>query len=447
MLASIFDEFLNYTQKNNLFNRDQRILLAVSGGIDSMVMTHLFLKLRTNTGIAHCNFCLRNTESDLDEALVKKFAGENGIPFYSIRFKTKEYALNKGISVQMAARELRYDWFEKIRKENNFDFIAVAHNLNDNIETLLINLTRGTGLKGLTGMRPINNKIIRPLLFASRKKIEEYCINNQIPFREDKSNTETRYTRNKIRHMIIPVLKEINPSVEETINGTAEKLAGIDTFLTGYFDTIRKQTSVVKGNAIVFNVEKLLNLQITETVVFELFAPFGVTGAKSGEIDRLLRGKTGKQVFTQTHRIVRNRNELIVTPLENDKQEYYEINIIEDFLNVPGIVSVEVIDLPANHEIPGSQDIAFLNLEKISFPLLIRHWKKGDYFFPLGMEHKKKLSDYFVDHKFSLVKKEKILILESGGNIAWLIGERLDNRFRINDSTSKTLSIRLSPGR
>jgi tRNA(Ile)-lysidine synthase len=443
----MFDEFLNYIQKNNLFDRDQRILLAVSGGIDSMVMTHLFLKLGTNTGIAHCNFCLRNTESDHDEELVKKFAGENRIPFYSIRFKTKEYAVNKGISVQMAARELRYDWFEKIREENNFDFIAAAHNLNDNIETLLINLTRGTGLKGLTGMRPVNNKIIRPLLFATRKKIEEYCSNNRIPFREDKSNAETRYTRNKIRHMIIPVLKEINPSVEETLNGTAERLTGIDLFLTGYFDAIRKQTSAIKGNAIVFDVDKLLNLQTTETVVFELFAPFGVTGAQSVEINRLLRGRTGKQVFTQTHRIVRNRNEMIVSPLENDHKEYYEINIIEDFLNVPGIVSAEVLDLEANDEIPDSHDIAFLNLDMISFPLMIRHWKKGDYFFPLGMEHKKKLSDYFVDRKFSLVKKEKILILESGGNIAWLIGERLDDRFRVTESTSKILSIHLSPCR
>lgn len=443
----MFDEFQNYIQKNNLFNRKDRLLLAVSGGIDSMVMTHLFLKLRTNSGIAHCNFCLRDVESDLDEELVKNYAGENRIPFYQIRFNTKEHSVTKGISIQMAARELRYDWFEKIRKENDYDFIAVAHNLNDNIETLLINLTRGTGLTGLTGMKPVSNKIVRPLLFASRKKIEEYCSYYQIPFREDKTNAETKYTRNKIRHLVIPVLKEINPSVEETLNETAGRLAEIDEFVSGYIDGIRTRISVVKEKTTVFNIEKLLNLKAGKAVIFELFVPFGVTGAKSGDLSRLITGKTGKQVFTSSHRIVRNRNELIVSPLENDPQEYHEINIIEDFLKVPGILSAEILDGTTNYKIPDNQNIACLDLDKISFPVVIRHWEKGDYFFPLGMNHKKKLSDYFVDRKLSRIKKEKILILESGGNISWLIGERLDDRFKVTDLTSKILLIHLSPGR
>jgi len=443
----MFDEFLNYTQEHNLFNSGKRLLLAVSGGIDSMVMAHLFIKLGTNTGIAHCNFCLRGIESDMDEELVRKFADENKIPFYSIRFNTKEYAVNKRISVQMAARELRYEWFEKIREENSFDFIAVAHNLNDNIETLLINLTRGTGLTGLTGMKPSSKKIIRPLLFASRLKIKEYCSNHHIAFREDKTNAETRYTRNKIRHMIIPVLKEINPSIEETLNETVERLAGVDRFVSGHIEGIRTQTSVVKGNTTVFDIYKLLNLQTGKAVLFELFAPFGTTGATSGDLIRLLTGKTGKQIFTRSHRIIRNRNELIVTPLETDMQEYHEICIIEDLLRVPIIASAEVIDASIGFEIPDNQNIACLDLEIISFPVLIRHWKKGDYFFPLGMKHKKKLSDYFVDRKYSLVKKDKALVLESGGKIVWIIGERIDDRFRVTESTPKILVIRLFPGR
>jgi tRNA(Ile)-lysidine synthase len=240
----MFEEFISYIRKNNLFKSQDRLLLAVSGGIDSMVMSHLFIKLGTNIGIAHCNFCLRNKESDMDEDLVRDFASENKIPFYSIRFKTKEHARKKGISVQMAARELRFEWFEKVRIENNFDFVVVAHNLDDKIETMLINLTRGTGLTGLTGMKPLSNRIIRPLLFATRKKIEEYCSDNHITFREDKSNAETRYTRNKIRHLIIPVLKEINPSVKETLNETAERLSGIDEILSGYIDDIRLKISI-----------------------------------------------------------------------------------------------------------------------------------------------------------------------------------------------------------
>ena len=219
----MLDRFRKFIAENNLINPGDRILLAVSGGIDSMVMTHLFLQLDHKMGIAHCNFSLRDEESDKDEEMVRKFAGEHNILFFSTRFKTKAFAKENGLSVQMAARELRYIWFEKIRLENLFDKIAVAHNLNDNIETLIINLTRGTGIAGLTGMRSISNRIIRPLLFATRKDITEYCLQNQITFREDKSNADTKYTRNKIRHLVIPVLKEINPSIETTLNETAER--------------------------------------------------------------------------------------------------------------------------------------------------------------------------------------------------------------------------------
>jgi len=250
----MFEEFKSYIKKNNLFRKHDRILMAVSGGIDSMVMSHLFIRLGTEKGIAHCNFSLRGVESDLDEELVKDFACKNGIPFYSIRFNTLEHASSNGISVQMAARELRYEWFEKTRFENSYRLTAVAHNLNDNIETMLINLTRGTGLTGLSGMRPSANMIIRPLLFASRQGIEKYCIENRVPFREDKSNAETKYTRNKIRHLVIPVLKEINPSVEVTLNETAARLAGIDEIVSEYIESIRSGASFKKGTTTIFNV-------------------------------------------------------------------------------------------------------------------------------------------------------------------------------------------------
>jgi len=333
----MLEEFLNFIRKNKLFKKQDRLLLAVSGGIDSMVMSHLFMKLGTNIGIAHCNFCLRNNESDMDEDLVREFASKNKIPFYSVRFKTKEHARKKGISIQMAARELRFEWFEKIRIENNFDFVAVAHNLDDKIETMLINLTRGTGLTGLTGMKPLSNSIIRPLLFATRKKIEEYCSDNYITFREDKSNIETKYTRNKIRHLVIPVLKEINPSVKETLNETAERLSGIDEILSCYIDDIRLKVSVKRGTNTVFNIEKLKTHQKNKALIFELFSPYGVAGSATGDLLRLMTGSTGKQIFSKTHSILRNRNELIVTPLMTRSQVYYEINFIDDLIMVPGI--------------------------------------------------------------------------------------------------------------
>jgi tRNA(Ile)-lysidine synthase len=437
----MFEEFVNYIRKNNLFKRQDRLLLAVSGGIDSMVMSHLFIKLGTDIGIAHCNFCLRANESDKDEELVKNFAFQNRIPFYSIRFNTKEHAAKNGISVQMAARDLRYEWFKKIRLENHFDLVAVAHNLNDKIETMLINLTRGTGLTGLAGMKPSGNGIIRPLLFASRQKIAEYCYDNHIDFREDKSNAETKYTRNKIRHLVIPILKEINPSVEETLNETAEKLSGIDEIVSGFIEDIRSQTSKIKGTATFFDIEKLKKYQKSKALIFELFSPYGITGSATGDLLRLMTGKTGKQIFTKTCRILRNRDELIVSPLVTNSQENYKINDVEDLLKVPGIKSAGIISAGAGYGIPRKRSVASIDSEKIRFPLIIRGWKRGDFFYPLGMKQKKKLSDYFIDRKYSLIKKENTLILESEGKIVWIIGERIDDRFKVTESTSKILLI------
>jgi len=441
MVSTLYEDFLNFISENNLFGRNNRILLAVSGGIDSMVMAHLFLKLETIIGIAHCNFCLRDEESDKDEELVKSFSDKNGVPFYSRRFKTKEYSQENGISVQMAARELRYAWFENVRDENGFNFIAVAHNLNDNIETLLINLIRGTGITGLSGMRPANEKVIRPLLFALRSEIEDYCSQNRIPFREDSSNSETRYTRNKIRHMLIPLLKEINPSIEETLTETANKLAGTDEIVNEYVNSIRTQLSVKNGETIIFNIEKLRNLKAGKTLVFELFSPFGITGATSGDLLKVFESNSGKQIFTRTHRLIRSRNELIVIPLRKKKLENYRINSPEDILMMPGIVSAGIITREPTYEISDNQNIACIDFDKLKFPLLIRAWENGDYFFPLGMKQKKKLSDYFIDRKYSLADKEKAIILESGGCIVWIIGERLDDRFKVTDSTTKIFQI------
>jgi tRNA(Ile)-lysidine synthase len=438
---TLYEEFLNYIRDNTLFGNDDSVLLAVSGGIDSMVMSHLFLKLGTNIGIAHCNFSLRGSESDMDEELVKDFSDSNGIPFYTIRFRTKEYSVSKGISVQMAARELRYSWFEKIREENNYDFIAVAHNRNDNIETLLINLIRGTGITGLSGMKPAGIRIIRPILFASRHKIEEYCCENRILFREDKSNTETRYTRNKIRHLVLPLLKEINPSIEETLTETAGKLADIDEIVTDYINGLRLKLSVKRDDTTIFDIKKLSDLKAGKALIFELFGPYGITGATSGDLENILAGRTGKQVLTKTHRMVISRNELLVSPLESRKKDCYKINTPEDLLMVPGIVSARIIAIESGVKIPDSKYIASVDSDKIRFPLLIRQWESGDAFFPLGMKKKKKLSNYFIDRKYSLIDKEKALILESAGNIVWIIGERIDDRFKVSELTSRILQI------
>lgn len=441
------EEFLNFIQSNSLFERNGKILLAVSGGIDSIVMAHLFLSTGMHPGIAHCNFTLRGKESDMDEEFVREFAENHNIPFYSIRFSTKEYSRKRKISVQMAARELRYEWFEKIRQENNYDLIATAHNLNDNIETLLINLTRGTGITGLSGIRPSGNNIVRPLLFASRQKITVYCNENGIKFREDRSNAETRYTRNKIRHLVMPILKEINPSVEETLNETALRFASLDKLISGYIDRLAGMTSVVSGDTVSFSVNKLTDLNPDKALLFELFSRYGITGSESSDLFRLLNGKTGKMIITRTHRILKNRDELIVSPAGGNISTEYLISEIGDFTGIPGILSADIVATGRDFKIPRDNCVACIDLEKARFPFLIRGWRKGDFFYPLGMDKKKKLSDFFTDKKYSLPDKEKARILESDGKIVWLIGERLDDRFRVTPSTSKVLLIRVSPCR
>jgi len=434
--------FRKFISENNLIKTDEKILLAVSGGIDSMVMAHLFLQVGYNAGIIHCNFSLRAGESDKDEDLVRKYAESHNIPFFTKRFDTRAYAKKYGISVQMAARELRYSWFEEVRKENQYDLIAVAHNLNDNIETLIINLTRGTGLAGLSGMRVINNRIIRPLLFASRKEISDYCNINGINYREDKSNADTKYIRNKIRHKIIPVLKEINPSIETTLNETAERFIGINEIVSEYIMKLREKVSEQSTDIIKLNISLLRPHLHNKAILFELFRPYGIANVQLDDLLKVINGKTGGQIFTGSCRIVKNRKEIIILNEETSETSYFIVRRITGLKNVPGIESAIYSDITDTFKIPSDPSVACIDAEKLVFPLVIRKWKAGDYFFPLGMKQKKKLSDYFIDNKYSILDKENILIMESDGNIVWIIGARIDNRYKITGTTKKTLTIK-----
>jgi len=439
----MIEEFNKYIFLNNLIKQGDKILLAVSGGIDSMVMAHLFLRRNHKEGIAHCNFSLRGQESDKDEELVRQFAADNNIPFYTIRFETKAYAKRNKLSIQMAARELRYNWFEEIRGKNGFDSVAVAHNLNDNIETLLINLIRGTGLAGMAGIKPLNNNIIRPMLFATRQEIQTYCDKNKIVFREDKSNADTKYTRNKIRHQVIPVIKEINPSVELTLNETAERFSGFNEIVSDYISQLKEKIGEEKEHIISFNISLLKNHLHNKAVIFELFKPYGVNNAKLNDLIRVIDGKTGGQIITDTHRIIKNRKEIVVSEEAYMQETSYTISDINAFCIYPGISSARNVKITDTYEIPSDPHIACIDLQKISFPVLIRKWKPGDYFYPLGMKQKKKLSDYFIDNKYSRFDKETIFILESDGKIVWLIGDRIDDRFKITSSTKKGLLLKL----
>ena len=435
-------EFINYISANKMMESGARILLAVSGGIDSMVMTDLFLKAGYDAGIAHCNFSLRGKDSDMDEVLVREFAENKNIPFYLVKFSTKEYAKRENLSIQMAARQLRYSWFEQIRLDNDFNLIAVAHNANDNIETLLINLVRGTGISGLTGMRPVSNRIIRPLLFASRSEIEKYCKDYNIAFREDRSNADTKYTRNKIRHLVIPVLKKINPALEKNLSETIIRLKETDEIVDKFISLIREDISVSSGVTITFDVLKLNKYLSEKSVLFELFRPFGLSGTQITDIINIIRGKTGGQMFTFTHRILKNRNKIILLPIDKIPDYQYIIHKKAELENTPFIVSVNTQEIKEGFIIPEDNMTACLDENDLEYPLIIRIWKNGDYFYPLGMKNRKKISDFLIDIKKSRIEKEKIKVLESGGKIAWVIGERIDSRFMIKASTKKALIIK-----
>jgi tRNA(Ile)-lysidine synthase len=438
------EEFVKYIADNMLSGGSDRILVAVSGGIDSMVMVHLFLSTGANTGIAHCNFNLRGEESDGDERFVRQFAAGKNIPFYAGNFDTSAFAAEKGISIQMAARELRYRWFEKIREENGYHFIALAHNMNDNIETFLINITRGTGIAGLTGMKPKHKRLIRPLLFATRNSIADYAKENGIAFREDRTNADVKYIRNKIRHTIIPLFREINPSFDLTISETAEKLGEINEMVSAFISPIREKAISHRDNQFVIKLKEIPDMPYRRTLLFELFRPFGIGQGQLDDLERLSSGRTGNQLFTAKWRLIRNRNEIIAVPRVIHRDDYYEIGSVDEFGAIPWIVSSSIKWIMDGYTIPASVNIACLDFVKISWPLIIRSNSAGDYFYPLGMRSKKKLSDFFIDRKYSLPEKEKKLVLESAGQIVWVIGDRIDNRFRITATTRRTLIIEIT---
>ncbi len=436
------DKFIKYISENHLADGSDKILLAVSGGIDSMVMAHLFISTFKNTGIAHCNFGLRGAESELDEALVREFSKDNELPFYRKSFDTTGYSKVKGISIQMAARDLRYSWFEDIRAKNGYNYIAIAHNLNDVVETFLLNLSRGTGISGLAGIKPRQKNIIRPLLFASRHEIIEYQKQYNIKFREDSSNSETKYTRNKIRHSIIPLFREINPSFDNTIIETARRFSETENLLSAFIRSIEERALHMDGQNMVIKLDPFSQEFENSTILFELFRKYGIGPSQLGELEKLVKAKTGSCLNTGTHRLIKDRNRIIITAAVNGDAELFTIEKAEDLLLIPFIDSVEFSEYDKNFKIPREPDIACLDAELASFPFLIRKWEKGDTFYPLGMNGKKKISDYLIDRKIPLPDKENTYVVVSKGNIIWVVGERIDNRYRVTPSTHDIIIIR-----
>lgn len=435
------NKFQEFIEKNKLFSSSEKILLTVSGGIDSVTMAVLFQRAGYKFGIAHCNFGLRGEESDNDQKFVKKIASQMDVPFFTVNFHTLEYAKKEKISIQMAARQLRYEWFEKIRQQEGFQYIATAHHLDDQTETFFINLIRGTGITGLHGILPKKDKIIRPLLCFYRSEIEKFITENNISFRNDSSNDEDHYLRNRLRHHILPELQQMKPGAKEAINQTIFYLRKVEVI---YKDIIEKEIykiSINKNDYIVINKNDLLLFSSPEILLGELLVQYGFTKQISKEIYVALNGQPGKQFFSATHRLVCDRDTLIVTKNKEKQEDKWEILKGKSFIELPIHLKLELLDNIQKVKFKADHRIAYFDYDKLIFPLQLRKWKQGDFFYPFGMKGKKKISDYFIDNKIPLPEKENILLLISDNQVIWVVGYRSDNRFKVGKTTNKILQI------
>ncbi len=435
-------QFIRYMTEQCLAAPDRKVLAAVSGGIDSMVMLRLLHQAAIDCAVAHCNFRLRGDDSDGDELLVKEKAAEYGYTFHTIRFDTEVYAREKGLSIQMAARELRYRRFDELAGEHGYDYIAVAHNRDDRIETLLINLARGTGIRGLTSMKPANGKVIRPLLFASRDDITAYAETHRVAFREDSSNASDKYARNYIRHHVIPGLEQYFPDIRQAIENGIEHFSGTEAFCDEAVERYRRLIVRAEGDTMHIDLPGLLESPSPKTLLYEILRPFGFSDAAITDILSETRRQSGRQFYSDTHRLLRDRQRLIVQPsTRREAACEYAVDDNIAALHDPVTLRFDKFDIDTTYTPERNPHVACLDYDKLRFPLLLRTWRQGDFFLPLGMKNKKKLSDFFTDGKISLFEKERCRVLVSDDKIVWVIGMRIDDRFKITDKTKRVLRI------
>ncbi|MEO7989762.1 MAG: tRNA lysidine(34) synthetase TilS [Chryseolinea sp.] len=438
----MLEQFLNHINRHKLCTKADPILLAVSGGVDSMVMLHLFIEAGFQVSVAHCNFQLRGKESDGDENFVYHACQELKVPIVVERFDTEAYGWENSLSTQMAARELRYAWFDYLLEENQYQFLATGHHFDDTIETILLNWTRGSSVEGLAGIPVKNNKIIRPLLFATRSQVEKYAAEKGIQWREDQSNLTDDYQRNFIRHQIVPKLKELNPSLETTLHAGLEKIQGDLELIHFQTEEWKKDFLSIEGEKVTIEKKGFDSFQQSAPLLWRCIREYGFNFEQTREIVLVLNGQSGKQFLTPSHKLVIDREKIIITP----HVDFWNNTQIKDGQTtaVLGSWNMEIEKLT---DVSKSNNVfeAKLDTDKITFPLVWRKWKAGDIFYPLGMEHRKKVSDFLIDNKVPVSDKDVVTVLESNGEIVWVVGYRIDNRFKITPTTTSTLLFTLSP--
>lgn len=432
----MLQEFREHIKTNFSFLNGKKILIACSGGVDSVVLSFLLKKSGFKIGLAHCNFSLRGKESDGDETFVVDWADRLSIPVFTETFDTKEFAKDHKLSTQMAARELRYQWFAEILKDFEYDYIATGHHADDDLETLLINLSRGSGLQGLMGIPAINKTVIRPLLPFSRSEIVASAKENKLQWQEDSSNASTDYLRNKLRHEVIPNYKNATEGVLQNVRKTQKFLKDSQNLIEDYMALVYKLAVTENFDGYALHINKLQELPHTKAVLYQLLHPFGFTDWPI--VSELLEAQSGKQVFSATHRLVKDRNVLLLTKITSEKKND-EISIKKGIKKIEFPLQMEFKPIDKIGYVDNS--VIYIDKDKIQYPLKLRRWRKGDTFQPFGMKGKKKLSKFFKDEKVSLLAKEKVWLLCSNSEIIWVIGHRADERFKVTSSTTNILKI------
>ncbi len=429
------EKLKNHIAKNLPFLKDKKLLIAISGGVDSVVLTHLLTRLNFNISLAHCNFHLREEESDLDEKFVINL-GEK----LKLKTRTIHFTIEPIGSVQLAARELRYQWFQKLIDKDQFDFVLTAHHADDNLETFLINLTRGSGLDGFTGIPVVNENIVRPLLPFSREEIIAFAKKNKISWREDKSNAATKYVRNKIRHKIAPVLKEINPYLLDSFSKTLENLKESQQIIEDKITEVSKEIISKKNGLLHVDVSKIQKLSNPKAYLYQLLKHYNFT--EWNDVYHLLAAQSGKQIFSKTHVLLKDRSKLILSERDFSFISKSIFKIEENQSEI--LKPIHMIFEENIEKSTDTKNSIFVDKTKLKFPLIVRKWQNGDYFYPSGMEGKKKLSKYFKDEKLSLIEKQQIWLLCNNNNdIIWVINKRQDNRF-LSKSPETSLKIMLN---
>lgn len=442
----MLEQLLTYINDQNLFDKTDKIVLAVSGGLDSVVLAELFKKAKFTFAIAHVNFALRGEESAEDEVFVKKMAQKMKVPFFTTTFQTEEFAKENGLSIQVAARQLRYTWFNELLLKENYNYIATAHHLNDTAETLLLNIAKGTGIAGLHGILPKRGQLIRPLMFADREQILEYVVENQIIWREDSSNESQKYQRNFIRQEIMPKYKEINPNFEDTIKKTIEKVGDLERYFHFQVEVFKKNNLIFNDGNYYLSFLPLIEHKEFSAIYSAILGDFNFNFIQIQSILSAINSDAGKSFLSATHDLVKDRTDFVIKP-KNIFEDYgtMEIDIepaeIEMFKLQNSRILLTKLDLPENFKPNSSKKTATLDFDSLKSPLKIRKWKEGDWFCPLGMNKKKNISDLLNAEKIPANLKKDIYVITSNGSIVWVVGVRIDNRFKVTEKTKKVLFI------